>query len=181
MKSDRTTLQPLDDLEEWHSRIDPWGYENNPEDLRRKAILLSELPTRAYAEVLDIGCGQGFVTRDLPGERVTGVDVSAEAIAHAKTLEDERLRFFCSSIFDLGAVSDDRYDLIVITGVLYSQYIGHTLSFVYHEIDNLLKPGGILAVVHIDEWCMARFPYLLLKQHFYPYREYTHRLEIYAK
>ena len=58
-----TKIQDLKELEEWHKQQDPWSYENDPEDLKRKNILLSEIPAGTYDNVLDIGCGQGFITR----------------------------------------------------------------------------------------------------------------------
>ena len=174
-------IQPLDDLEKWHSSLDPWGYETNPEDSKRKDILLSELPQKNYGNVLDIGCGHGFVTRDLPGKRVLGVDISHEAIKKAQAFKSERITFLQSSIFDLNRNVNEQFDLIVITGVLYPQYIANAHNLVYLIIEKLLMDSGILVSVHIDEWYKARFPYLLLKDYFYDYREYTHRLEVYVK
>lgn len=50
-------LQSKYEIEKWYENKDPWGYKNNPEDLKRKAILLSVIPRRRYRKVLDIGCG----------------------------------------------------------------------------------------------------------------------------
>jgi len=151
------------------------------DDRVRKSVLLSELPQRGYQNTLDIGCGQGFVTRDLPGEHILGVDISDEAINRARSIQDSRLEFKQLSLFELTNELDMQFDLIVITGVLYSQYIGRAHNLVYHVIDSILADNGILVSVHIDSWYSARFPYLMLKQHYYPYREYTHRLEVYVK
>lgn len=174
-------LQPLDDLEKWHSADDAWGYETNPEDSKRKDILLSELPQKKYLNVLDIGCGHGFVTRDLPGKRVLGVDISHEAIRKAQAYKTDRIAFQQSSLFDLNRKLHEQFDLVVITGVLYPQYIGNAHNLVYHVIDKLLMDSGILVSVHIDAWYKARFPYLLLKDYYYDYREFTHRLEVHVK
>lgn len=182
----KPTLQSERELDAWHGSPDPWGYETHPDDTLRKQILLEEIPDRQYPRVLDIGCGQGFITRDLPGASVIGIDVSAEAISHAQERIKEspratQLSFIQASLFDLRSKLDDRFDLIVITGVLYPQYIGDALNLVYHVIDEILRPGGVLVSVHIDDWYRARFPYLMLKEHFYAYREYNHRLEVYVK
>lgn len=180
MNSD-TRIQSRDDLEQWYSEEDPWGYESHPDDAVRKRVLLSELPDRPYRKTLDIGCGNGFLTRDLPGDEVIGVDLSERAIAHAQVAQDARLRFIRASIFDLPEVVDGPFDLIVITGVLYPQYVGKALSLVYRTVDTLLAENGILASVHISQWCQGRFPLLRMREHYYPYREYTHRLELYVK
>jgi predicted TPR repeat methyltransferase len=175
------TIQSTKELDQWHAKEDPWQYETSPDDLRRKAILLSELPHHDFNDVLDIGCGQGFVTRDLPGRHVTGVDVSAEAIDKARRIQREGLTFKQLSLFELAPPPENKYDLVVITGVLYPQYTGSALNLVYRIVDGLLAEGGYLISVHIDAWYRARFPLLLVKQHFYGYREYTHRLEVYVK
>lgn len=174
-------LQPQDEIEKWHKERDPWGYESFKDDQHRKQILLSELPSIQYAKVLDIGCGQGFITRDLPGEMVFGVDISHEAIRHAKRLENQRITFQQASIFDLRGRFRETFDLIVLTGVLYPHYIGNALNLVYLIIDKLLGNKGILASVHIDSWYKARFPYLMRSEYYYDYREYIHKLEIYEK
>lgn len=176
-----STLQSIDDLEKWHRKNDPWQYNDNPEDKKRKLILLSQLPQREYKNVLDIGCGQGFITKDLPGRRVVGVDVSKNAIKYAKKIKKKGLSFITASIFDLNNIFKQRFDLIVITGVLYRQYIGDSHNLIYLIIDNLLEKDGVLVSVHHDEWCQAKFPYLMPKQSYYDYRDFVHRLEVYNK
>jgi len=179
-------VQSREELEQFHTTADPWGYEDNEHDKRRKAMLLSEIPRRTYRAVIDIGCGQGFVTRDLPGDRVLGIDIAEQAVRHAQRHTTPRLAFVQGSLFDLPKVlrregRSEGNDLIVITGVLYPQYIGEAHAVIYDIVDRALAPGGILISVHIGSWYKARFPYLLLKNVFYDYREYTHSLEVYVK
>lgn len=174
-------MQKLEDLENWHKAKDPWGYELNKDDALRKSMLLSELPSRSYQRVLDIGCGQGFITRDLPGQEIVGVDVSVEAIRQAGRHANDRIRFIQASIFDLPERISGPFDLIVVTGVLYHQYIGRALSAVYRNVSTLLANEGLLLSAHIDEWYEARFPLLRMREYFYPYRGHTHRLELYVK
>jgi len=174
-------LQPIKDLEDWHKEDDPWGYEDNPEDIKRRDILLSEIPNKSYKNVLDIGCGQGFITKHLPGPSIIGVDISHEAIKKAKKIESDRIKFVQSSLFELNKIFAGKFDLIIITGVLYPQYVANSLNLAYKIIDKLLEDSGILVSVHINSWYKARFPYLLLDVFSYDYREYMHRLEVYVK
>jgi SAM-dependent methyltransferase len=74
-------MQTPNQIEDWYRDHDPWGYETNPDDIRRRSILLSELPRGQYQRVLDIGCGEGFVTHSLPGNEVLGIDVSLNALS----------------------------------------------------------------------------------------------------
>lgn len=181
-----TALQPLEDLEKFYSRRDPWNYSKDPDDARRKNELLSVLPARDWQRVLDIGCGDGFVTFDLPGRSVLGVDISPSAIKWAQEIragrtDAERFQFACTSIFELRADALGTFDLVVVTGVLYTQYIGKAFSVALQRIDALLQPGGVLASCHIDDWRPPAFPYVGLDVSLYPYRGYTHRLETYLK
>lgn len=174
-------VQSADELDDWYSTEDPWGYESNEEDAQRKRVLLSELPKRPYQRVLDIGCGNGFITRELPGDQVIGMDISGKAIKFARKHASARTQFVVGSVFSMSETVSGPFDLIVITGVLYPQYVGNALSVVYQNLMERLAPEGILASVHIDDWSRARFPLLRLSEHFYPYREHTHRLEIYVR
>lgn len=176
-----TELQSNLDLENWNKDFDPWGYENNPEDKKRKEILLSEIPPKDWQNVLDIGCGHGFITRDLKGKSVTGIDISSNAISFAKKYETDKLQFIQGSIFNINKILKTKFDLIIITGVLYPQYIGESSSLIYRLIDGLLEENGFLISVHVDEWYRSRFPYLLRSEYYYSYRDYTHLLEIYIK
>lgn len=175
-------LQSKSELENWHRIKDPWGYEENHHDQIRKKVVLSEIPDRNYEAALDIGCGQGFLTKELPGKSVVGVDVSDEAIRHANLFATERVHFLASDLFALNeSLSGSTFDLVVITGVLYPQYVGAAHNLIYDIVDRLLSNNGILLSVHVNEWYSARFPYIVLKEFCYPYRDYYHRLEVYAK
>lgn len=179
-------IQSGDDLDRFYVEQDPWGYANHPDDGRRKIELLSLIPLIKFRRTLDIGCGNGFLTFDLPGLDVVGVDISAAAVSwaeHARNVHPDgrRFSFFASSLFDLDPEKTGSFDLIVITGVLYPQYIGKTASLARQKIDSLLEEGGVLVSCHISEWHPPRFPYNTLDVAIYPYRNHTHRLEIYRK
>jgi len=174
-------VQSKEELEEWYSNPDPWGYNTNRDDLLRKRRILSALPQLDYQRVLDIGCGNGFVTKDLPGKEIIGIDISENAIRWATQNAPPHIRYICASLFDLPDLDLPPMDLIVINGVLYSQYIGKSNRLVYIIIDRLLPPGGILVCSHIYEWYQSRFPYLTVSREYFPYREYSQILEVYSK
>ncbi len=178
-------LQPHQDIEKWYDKYDPWEYETAFDDKKRKDILLTEIPNRTYNRVLDIGCGHGFVTRDLPGDEIIGIDISEKAVRHAqsdaKKFKKKHITYKVGDLFSLEKTVSGPFDLILITGVLYPQYIGKSNTLVYHKLDQLLAENGILVSVHIDDWYTSRFPFLLLQQYFYNYRDFSHRLEVYIK
>lgn len=174
-------IQDKEDLEIWHNSRDPWNYNKNKSDILRRDLLFSELPKKDYNNVLDIGCGQGFITKLINAKCVIGVDISESAIKFANEDSPENVTFKQGSIFEIDQLFDIKFDLIIITGVLYKQYIGESSNLIYILLDKILKEKGNLVSVHINEWSICRFPYLKIKEVIYPYREYNHKLEIFTK
>ena len=102
-------MQTKEELEQWYKTADPWQYETTTDDLIRKDHLLNMLSIR-YNRALDIGCGEGFVTRDLPAEDIHGIEIS--------DLAASRLPWNVKRVHEPEGV----YDLVMTTGTLYSQY-----------------------------------------------------------
>jgi 2-polyprenyl-3-methyl-5-hydroxy-6-metoxy-1,4-benzoquinol methylase len=174
-------IQSKNELDDWYSTSDPWNYDQTKDDHLRKSRILAALPSLDYQTTLDIGCGNGFVTNDLPGQQVFGTDISEKAIEWASQKAPAHVKYLSASIFDLATIDLPPMDLVVITGVLYSQYIGNSKQLIYILIDRLLKPGGILVCSHIYEWYKLRFPYLTVSREYFSYREYSQVLEVYCK
>lgn len=182
------SIQSSKELDTFYKETDPWGYESNTSDKNRKDILLAELAKLPVPErVLDIGCGHGFITREIPGKSVIGVDYSKKAIEDAQRLakkSGDKTKYIAADMFDLSRTllkEPKGFDQILITGVLYPQYIGNARTVIYKMIDDLLVQGGHLVSVQIDEWYTSRFPYILTKSLTYDYREYQHVVEVYEK
>ncbi len=179
-------IETAQDLDRFYAEEDPWDYQAHPDDQRRLDEVRVMLSGRQFRHALDIGCGNGFITTSLPATNVLGIDLSSSAIDWARKRasrmpDPSRFDFECRSIFDVGALPESHFDLIVITGVLYPQYIGRGYSLARVHIDRILRAGGTLLSCHIDEWMRFRFPYSLVDQSLYPYREYTHRIEVFVK
>lgn len=102
-------MQSKEELEQWYKNADPWAYETTQDDLYRKDKLLNLLPMR-YNRALDIGCGEGFITRDLPAEDIHGIELS--------DLAASRLPFNVKRVH----APEGLYDLVITTGTLYEQY-----------------------------------------------------------
>lgn len=156
-------MQSKSELEAWYERVDPWGYETNPEDAKRKARILSLIPAKQYQRALDIGCGEGFITRDLPASIIEGVEKSDLAAARLP-----------SNIIRVQAPTG-KYDLIVGTGILYPQY-----DFQLFTKWVIEHASGIVLLSNIKSWEINMLP--VGKQVYeeeYPYREFTQKLRIY--
>ncbi len=100
-----------EELEAFYSREDPWDYETTPDDIRRKRYILHALDLFGpFNRMLDIGCGQAWVTRDVHACVRHGLEISDTA-AERFPVTVKRVTF-----------PDGKYDLVMATGVLYAHY-----------------------------------------------------------
>lgn len=159
-------MQPKAELEQWYSTIDPWGYKKNPDDQRRKDILLGSLE-QWYKRALDIGAGEGWITTDLPADEIHAIEISDNA---ANRFPDNVVRV---------DEPQGTYDLVVVTGMLYDQYD-------YAHIANMAKTASSkhILLCNISTWEKGLDVFadldIVLELHF-PYRDYTEHLCLYQK
>jgi 2-polyprenyl-3-methyl-5-hydroxy-6-metoxy-1,4-benzoquinol methylase len=111
------------------------GFKNYA-DIKRLKFILTALDTQVKkgGTVLDVGCGNGLITRSMgkAGYAVRGIDISEKAIAKAKAAPSlPNVRFDVVSAEEL-SVSDIQYDAVVCSEVL-------------EHLDN---PGALLEVLH---------------------------------
>ena len=98
---------------------------------------------RKTMDILEIGCGNGWLTHqlaDLPGTRVTGVDINFTELQQAARVfsNDPNLRFIHGDIRS-GILEERRFDLIIFAAALE-----HFVSAkkILHFCLSFLKPGG---------------------------------------
>lgn len=155
-------MQTLEELENWYANPDPWAYETNPDDAERKKRILNILPGK-YKRALDIGCGEGWVTKDLPVQEIHGLELS----------ETARARFPANvkSVTE----PEGEYDLIVATGVLYEHYD-------WREMLELIKKhsSGTILIAGIKGWLMDTSKLGEAKIETFKYREYEQELRLYT-
>ncbi len=163
-------MQDKEALEDWYSQgHDPWAYRSNADDIKRKSYILSSLSIgRMFKSALDLGCGEAWVTRDLPAEKIYGYELSDIAASR-----------FPSNV---ERVSDDdirggRFDLVVATGILYDHY--NLDRFI--EIINKCACGVILTC-NIKNWekGIDRINAQQVSELEFPYRDhYTQKLRVF--
>jgi hypothetical protein len=127
-------MQTKNELEEWYNRVDPWDYYEHEDDKLRKHKILSVLP-KTYDKSLDIGCGEGFITKDLPSKEIYGYDLSNTAMS--------RLPKNVKMVDNF----EKKYDLVISTGTLYPQY-DH--KKIYEMIIN--SSTNHILIAGIEEW-----------------------------
>lgn len=108
----------------------------------------------------DIGCGPGKTTALLheivqPEGEAIGIDASSDRIDHAqRRYGTSTLTFSCRNIFssleDLGT-----FDFIWVRFVL--EYYRANSMDILRNLARVLRPGGILCLVDIDQSCMCHY------------------------
>jgi SAM-dependent methyltransferase len=117
--------------------------------------LLSFVPVRDAASIVDLGCGAGHDLLALalmhPGiaARFTGLDVSekdiASALDHAR--DDSRVTFACQDLNQPLPFESATVDVVFTNNTL--ECLADPLRFA-NEIGRVLRPGGTLVAAHWD-------------------------------
>lgn len=156
--------QSIAEIEAWYLNQDPWDYKIIKDDLTRKEKIiarLSEYPT--FQKALDIGGGEGWISKDLPAKSIEVYEVS----------ENARKRLPEGVLGTTKVIGD--YDLIVATGVLYQHY--H-----FEEMLEVIKKHAtkVVLIAGIKDWLVdtTQLGSLVYEEEFL-YREYTQVIKIY--
>ena len=107
-----------------------------PEDDLVAASLFELIGQIEGQRILDLGCGQGRISRELArrGNDVVGVDLSAELLQIARAADDERINYLCAD-----ACATDWWDRVPFDGVVSSMAL--------MDIDNLAGAVSTAAAV----------------------------------
>ncbi len=117
-------------------------------------------------KVLDYGCGSGYGTYMLSetADKITGVDISSEAIDYAqKNYTKENLNFLT-----LSELSDEKFD--VITSFQVIEHVYNDKEYV-QKLKTLLNTNGVLIISTPDKTDRL-FPYIQKPWNIFHIKEY---------
>lgn len=105
--------------------------------------------------VLEVGSGSGYITEQLlnslPDSHITSLEIDSTLLEQAKKLlsdvPPERIKFVESSIYHID-LPDDSFDFVVAR--LIFLHLNNPLEAA-REIYRILKPGGKLVIIDIDD------------------------------
>ncbi len=127
----------------WHVNI-PSALVVNNWNLKN---LKSYLDHKSIKNCLDLGCGTGRLSKDLLtiSSEVYGLDASEEIlkVASKKYSQTPNLKWFLGEVTNI-PFSNDFFDLVVVNGALHHFF---ALPQVCKEINRVLKPGGVFAIL----------------------------------
>lgn len=120
------------------------GHYQQHDDLQRQsaAALLAQLEGRAFASVLDAGCGPGSMGRywSEQGSRVTALDLSLPMLDEA--LRQRSAQHYVQADIEAMPLADGQYDLAWSN--LAVQWC-ESLSTALGELSRVVRPGGVVA------------------------------------
>ena len=141
-----------------------WGYLKRLRFVQR--VIAESFPDRAVdsLRVLDVGCGNGSELA-LPlarlGFQVTGIDIHAPSIEHAKQLGSDvpNLSYVCGPVEEL---KSPPYDVVILSEVL--EHLREPRLLLSAALEHLKQNGVIIVTVpngygefEIDSWLFRMF------------------------
>jgi 2-polyprenyl-3-methyl-5-hydroxy-6-metoxy-1,4-benzoquinol methylase len=149
------TVSDIRLVEAWQASAQPWTATVRERRIGSRvrvtdAAVLSAVLSRSPASVLDIGCGEGWLARELAGHgvRVTGVDAVPALVEQARLAGGGDFRV--ATYEDLAAGKlEQQFDLAVANFALLGQ---HPVEALVLRMEHLLVPGGALVVQTVHPW-----------------------------
>jgi glycosyltransferase involved in cell wall biosynthesis/peptidoglycan/xylan/chitin deacetylase (PgdA/CDA1 family) len=145
---------PQDHWERVFARRDPWNYASAYEE-RKYDQTLELLPDGPIAKAAEFGCAEGRFTERLARRVGTleAFDLSTKALERARQTCAElgNVSFFQRDIAD--GLSDEDYDLIVCSEILYYLRDRAAIAAVARRLSDALRPGGHVLMANPNMVC----------------------------
>jgi len=151
--------QTKQELNTWYSEEDPWKYKTSSDDQKRKDIIISFI--EPCNRILDLGAGEGWITKDLPAKEIEAIEIS--------DLAASRMPLNIKRVFEPVGM----YDYIIACGILYSQYSFQTF------LDIIIKHAYKAVIAGIEDWLVPHKVGTLIKETSFKYRQYNQIVELY--
>lgn len=135
-------IRTKEEMEDFYQKQDPWGYFEDTEHERRRldrTLHVIGWGYRSYNRALDVGCGEGFISRQIPANEVHGMDISETALSRLPP--------------NVTAVNQPigKYDLVVSTNTMYAQY---DYESIYRTI--MSAASRFIVIGGISDWLINK-------------------------
>jgi SAM-dependent methyltransferase len=131
-------------------RSTPWNH-----NIHYHPVVLSAVPSGAH-RVLDVGCGDGMLTRELGAvaANVIGIDKDAPSLERARAHGDIAGVAYLHGDFLAYPFDPSSFDAIVSVAALHHMHARTALE----RMRSLLRPGGVLVAVGLARGGLADVP-----------------------
>lgn len=137
-------------LASWHTNAEPWTDAVREQRIASRRLvtdraIVEAVLARAPRSALDLGCGEGWLSRALAerGVRVVGVDAVPALVERARALGGGEFRVASYEAIAAGALDDVRVDVAVANFALIG---GDAVDALVARVPRLLAPGGAFLV-----------------------------------
>jgi 2-polyprenyl-3-methyl-5-hydroxy-6-metoxy-1,4-benzoquinol methylase len=146
-------MDPLSDekiIDSWHTNATPWTAAVRDKRIESRKLVTDQaivdaVLSRRPKSVLDIGCGEGWLSRALAErgvERTVGVDVVPTLVEQARSAGGGEFR-----VASYEGIADGELDLSVDVAVANFALIGKdAVDALIRTSPSLLEPGGALVI-----------------------------------
>jgi 2-polyprenyl-3-methyl-5-hydroxy-6-metoxy-1,4-benzoquinol methylase len=161
------SIDPLSDqkiIDSWHKNAAPWIVAIRERQIASRtlvtdAAIIEAVVSRRGQKVLDLGCGEGWLSRELiaQGMDVFGVDVVPELIDRARTIDLARFAVVSYEEIAAGKLAE-KFDVVVAN---FSLLGDRSVWGLFSSISTLLAPHGsfIVQTIHPAIAC-GEYPYI---------------------
>ncbi len=146
------SIEPLSDakiIDSWHKNAAPWIVAIEERQIASRQLVTDRAIVDAIVDyggqnILDIGCGEGWLTRELitKGMQIVGIDSVTELIDRAKL--NCNARFLVLSYADLVAGKlSEKFDLAVAN---FSLLGDESVTGLFRAMRSIVAPEGIFII-----------------------------------
>jgi len=136
-------------VDSWRKNATPWATAIRNNEIESRSLVTNDsvinaIVKKAPKSVLDIGCGEGWLVRELEarGIRSTGIDVTNELIEHARNSGDGSFQVLSYEEISPNTIQD-KFDAIVCN---FSLLGNESVNLVFHQIASLLNDSGVFII-----------------------------------
>jgi len=143
-------LGKFDDMYKYSS-VKPWHQDETAYRIFSDIDILI-LKQYKFRSVCEIGCGLGYFTKRLSkelvfksgkGSKVTGIDISEEAIRKASKLFP-KIEFIKGNLIEEKPLKDKTFELVIAKEILW--YVTHKLDRFLDNATDMVRGGGLFYV-----------------------------------